>query len=37
MNEQITQKLRDVFNTLFGMQKPPQEKGEDPAKTPSAK
>ena len=35
MNEQITQKLRDVFNALFGVQKPPQEKGEDPAKTPS--
>jgi hypothetical protein len=35
MNEQITQKLRDVSNALFGVQKPPQEKGDDPAKTPS--
>ena len=30
MSEQITKKLRDVFDSLFGIEKPKEEKGDDP-------
>jgi hypothetical protein len=28
----MTKKLRDIFDSLFGITKPPEEKGEDPSK-----
>ena len=35
MTDEITQKLRDVFDTLFGIAKPKGEKGENPEPVPS--
>jgi hypothetical protein len=32
MTDEMTSKLRDIFDTLFGIKKPPEEKGEDPSK-----
>jgi hypothetical protein len=32
MTDEMTKKLRDIFDTLFGIQKPPQEKGDEPHK-----
>jgi hypothetical protein len=32
MADEMAQKLRDVFDSLFGLRKPPEEKGEDPRK-----
>ena len=32
MTDEMTKKLRDIFDTLFGIKKPPEEKGEEKAK-----
>jgi hypothetical protein len=32
MEDEMTTKLRDIFDTLFGIKKPPQEKGDEPMK-----
>jgi hypothetical protein len=32
MTDEMSTKLRDIFDTLFGIAKPPEEKGEDPSK-----
>ena len=32
MADEMSQKLRDVFDSLFGLKKPAEEKGEDPKK-----
>lgn len=34
MTDEMTKKLRDIFDTLFGIQKPEHEKGEEPTKRP---
>jgi hypothetical protein len=32
MADEMSQKLRDIFDSLFGLKKPPEEKGEEPDK-----
>lgn len=32
MTDEMSTKLRDIFDTLFGIVKPSEEKGEDPSK-----